>query len=431
MPPCLIGKAGPIGSRAQSRTVTLLPRGVTDLKNPTLPLMGTSEGGRPTGKKRVLPRTNGELFQQVKPEYYFENGLRKVRPYYFEYQTYAKERWLGRSILDVFLKEFRDRPARYYQEAIQQQLITLNGQPCELDTLVGSSDLLAHRLHRHEPPVTATPIRILHDGEGMLVVDKPASIPAHPSGRYRFNSLVEILRHETGHSHLSIINRLDRLTSGICVLATSPEAAEALHRRMEDRQLQKEYLARVTGHFPERAECQEPLCVVEHKLGLVTVDRARGKPSQTIFERVATNGRESIVRCRPLTGRTHQIRVHLCFLGHPIVNDHLYNNRIWQNIQPDPSGADDRGDSVLTRHHHTEAEIRAIARQLLDETMVREGSAFDEALLKGDSICPECELDRPDPTPDQLCIYLHASKYSAGDDWSFQTDSPEWSKLEE
>lgn len=434
MPPFLIGKAGRISSGAQSRAVAFLSRRVSQGRYASPPPLM-----RPAGKKRVLPRSNGELFQQVKPEYYFEGGLRKVRPYYFEYQTYAKERWLGRSILDVFLKEFRDRPARYYQEAIQHKLITLNGQPCDLDTLVGSSDLLAHRLHRHEPPVTAEPIRILHDGEGMLVVDKPASIPAHPSGRYRFNSLVEILRHETGHSHLSIINRLDRLTSGICVLATSPEAAEALHRRMEDRQLQKEYLARVVGHFPERAECQEPLYVVEHKLGLVTVDRTRGKPSQTIFERVATNGRESIVRCRPLTGRTHQIRVHLRFLGHPIVNDHLYNNRIWQNIEPCPDG-DDSGDdrdisttaaAAATHRYHTEAEIRAIARQLLDETMVREGSAFDEALLKGESICPECELDRPDPTPDQLCIYLHASKYSAGDDWSFQTDPPEWSKLDE
>lgn len=379
------------------------------------PTEKNADGRRP-GKKRLMARTNDELFQQVKPEYEVGNGLRKVKPYYFEYQTYAKERWLGRTILDVFRKEFRDRPARYYQEAIRRRLITINGEPCDLDQRVESSDLIGHKLHRHEPPVTAQPIKILFQGEGRLVIDKPGSIPAHPSGRYRFNSLVEILRYDLGISHLSVINRLDRLTSGICILATDPMSAEKLHQQMEDRLLQKEYVARVLGEFPETADCTEPLLVVEHKLGLVAVDPVAGKPSHTIFERISTNGRESIVRCRPLTGRTHQIRVHLRHLGFPIANDQLYNNKIWAVAVPP-----------------TREQVQVIARTLLDETIEREGGAVERVLAEGEKsdciLCPECSMERPEPSSEQLCIYLHAVKYSCTD-WSYETEFPAWAALD-
>lgn len=377
----------------------------------------TSENKKVAHKRRVMPRTNEESYNLIKPEYYEEGGLRKVRPYYFEYQTYAKQRWLGRSILDVFLKEFRDRPARYYREAIRRKLITMNGQACELESIVEAGALIGHRLHRHEPPVTAQPLRIIHNEKGMMVVDKPASLPAHPSGRYRFNSLVEILKNDYSLEHVSLINRLDRLTSGLCIVGTEARCAEKLHQQMEDGAFRKEYIARVVGQFPLETRCDMPLRVAEHKLGLVTVDEERGKASSTLFERIATNGTESIVRCRPLTGRTHQIRVHLRHLGHPIVNDHLYNHTIWHN-----------SDTKMP----TEAELGAIARQLLDETMEREGNAFDQALHPDEDheegiICPECLTSRPDPTSDQLCIYLHAQRYSC-DDWSFETDLPAWAQ---
>ncbi|PJF17630.1 Pseudouridine synthase [Paramicrosporidium saccamoebae] len=365
--------------------------------------------------KTLTARSNERLFEEVKPEYWFENGLRKVKPYYFEYQTYAKERWLGRTVLDVFLKEFRDRPARYYQEAIQRNLIMINGEACTLEQRVEQSDLISHRLHRHEPPVSSQPIRIIEQRDGLLVIDKPASIPAHPSGRYRFNTVVEILRHDHDLVHLSLINRLDRLTSGICILGTNSKAAEKLHQQMEDRQFTKEYIARVVGEFPaEKIVCSEPLRVIEHKLGLVTVDREGGKESETVFERISTNGAESVVRCRPLTGRTHQIRVHLRFLGHPIVNDHLYNNKVWP-VKGEPDAS----------------ELKMIARTLLEETKKLEDDALEIAINKEAGIlCPECELSRPDPTPEQLCIYLHAYRYSC-DAWSFETEMPSWSQLEQ
>lgn len=466
----------------------------TDVKDQTTPESGSRKGAedRPSLKRphpspqtarlnrRLMPRTNQESFQDVKPSYFWEGGLRHVHPYTFEYQTYAKERWWGRTLLDVLTREFRDRPPSYYQAAILHQLITLNHQGCKLDTRVQSNNLLAHRLHRHEPPVSGEPIRILAEGEGLLVVDKPGSVPVHPSGRYRFNTLVEILRWERGYQHLSVINRLDRLTSGVCLLATNPLAAERLHQQMEDRQLRKEYIARVAGSVPwERMTCEEPLLVVEHKLGLVAVSSA-GKAAHTEFIRLAiiddakegrgssegmenhhrsssgpaeTSSSSTLLLCRPFTGRTHQIRVHLQHLGHPILNDTLYNHPIWRG-EGEPTAEEQGGEGGEggRRQPAKDERLQRIAQKLLLEVQEAEGdrtiSTIDEERHRTDLpggeiadssvtapkvgdptvLCPECQHIRRGERrrPDQLCIYLHAWRYSSPT-WSYETDTlPTW-----
>jgi len=371
-----------------------------------------------------MQRSNEELFHLIEPEYYYEGGLRYVRPYHFEYQTYAKERWLGRSILDVFRREFRDRPASYYQMAIEKELIRINGGSCSLDHIVENSDLISHKLHRHEPPVLMDSlIPIVHFDGKLLVVDKPASLPVHPSGRYRFNTLVEIIKRQLKlDCKISPINRLDRLTSGICILSTDPATAERLHGLMEGREekvwFRKEYVARVQGSFPEKATCEAPLRVIEHKLGLVTVDyhSEKSKPSRTEFELISSDGQHSIVRCRPITGRTHQIRVHLLHLGFPIVNDHLYNKPLWKE---DLSGEEG------------EARLKRIAKTLLDEAIEREPDLPN--LTEDDAPCIEClaiekGLSRPIPKPEDMCIYLHAYRYSCPE-WSYETAMPSWATL--
>lgn len=94
-------------------------------------------------------------------------------------------------------------------------------------------------------------------------------------------------------------------------------------------QLEKEYVCRVDGEFPEgELTCEEPILVVSFKIGVCRVD-PKGKESRTIFQRLSFNGKTSVVRCLPLTGRTHQIRVHLQFLGFPILNDPIYGSSAW------------------------------------------------------------------------------------------------------
>ena len=82
--------------------------------------------------------------------YYLENGLRRVAPYHFTYNTFCKQRWRGREILDIFAAEFRDRTKQYYKEAIESGQIMINGKPCnDIHTIVQNGDVISHTLHRH------------------------------------------------------------------------------------------------------------------------------------------------------------------------------------------------------------------------------------------------------------------------------------------
>ncbi|XP_041810130.1 RNA pseudouridylate synthase domain-containing protein 2 isoform X2 [Chelmon rostratus] len=288
------------------------------------------------GERYVPPpqkRNPGVSFSQEhfdETSHYFEGGLRKVRPYYFDFKTYCKGRWIGKSLLEVFKSEFRAESIEYYQRAAKEGRIRLNESPVEdLSVVLRNNDLMKNTVHRHEPPVVGRPLEILVDDGEVLVVDKPASIPVHPCGRFRHNTVIFILGKELGISELHTVHRLDRLTSGVLLFARTLETSKRLDQLVRDRQVEKEYVCRVEGEFPEgELICEEPILVVSFKIGLCRVD-PKGKECRTVFQRLSFNGKNSVVRCLPLTGRTHQIRVHLQFLGFPILNDPIYGSSAW------------------------------------------------------------------------------------------------------
>jgi len=255
-------------------------------------------------------------------------------PYWYPYTTMAKERWLGREILEIVSTEFRDRSMEYYRYALESGVTTINGKVAKPDTVVRNGDRIENVVHRHEPPVTATPVKIvLHDKErDFIVIDKPGSIPVHASGRYYRHSLVEMLRHDFGFEKVYTINRLDRLTSGLMIIPLNADLARSLTSEFMKGSVRKEYVARCKGEFPaEQVVCEVPLLTVDRQMGLNIV-HPEGKPAKTVFDRIHydANTNTSVLRCRPFTGRSHQIRVHLQYLGHPIANDPVYSEeRIW------------------------------------------------------------------------------------------------------
>ncbi|GLD62355.1 RNA pseudouridylate synthase domain-containing protein 2 [Lates japonicus] len=304
---------------------------------------GRGKRRRGAGRKKLRPgeryipppqkRNSGVSFCQEhfsETSYYFEGGLRKVRPYYFDFKTYCKGRWIGKSLLEVFKSEFRAESVEYYQRAAKEGRIRLNDTPVEdLSVVLRNNDLMRNTVHRHEPPVVGKPLKVLVDDGEVLVVDKPASIPVHPCGRFRHNTVIFILGKEQGISELHTVHRLDRLTSGVLLFARTLETSKKLDQLVRDRQLEKEYVCRVEGEFPEgELICEEPILVVSFKIGLCRVD-SKGKECRTVFQRLSFNGKNSVVRCLPLTGRTHQIRVHLQYLGFPILNDPIYGSSAW------------------------------------------------------------------------------------------------------
>ncbi|EAT47670.1 AAEL001242-PA [Aedes aegypti] len=277
--------------------------------------------------KAKRPGFTDERYHET--SYYIENGLRKVYPYYFTFTTFTKGRWVGEKILDVFAREFRAHPAEEYERCIKAGTLTVNYEKVPTDYRLKHNDLLANIVHRHEVPVTSQPITIVHMDDDIVVVNKPASIPVHPCGRYRHNTVVFILAKEYNLKNLRTIHRLDRLTSGLLLFGRSPKKARQMEHQIRNRQVQKEYICRVEGEFPDGIiECKEPIEVVSYKIGVCKVS-PKGKECTTTFQKLGYNGTSSVVLCKPLTGRMHQIRVHLQYLGYPVVNDPLYNHEVF------------------------------------------------------------------------------------------------------
>ncbi|KZT36523.1 pseudouridine synthase [Sistotremastrum suecicum HHB10207 ss-3] len=272
-------------------------------------------------------------FTPPKPAVKRKAGLKKIPSYWHPYITMAKGRWYGREILEMVSTEFRDRSLEYYRYALESGVTTLNGKIALPGTIIQNGDILENIVHRHEPPVTDIPIRILHEVPGeYIVIDKPGSIPVHSTGRYHRQSLVETLKNEFGYPKIYTVNRLDRLTSGLMILALSSSRARGLTEEFTSGTIRKEYIARCRFEFPaETVICEEPLLTVDRQMGLNIV-HPEGKPAKTIFNRMFYDAATdtSVLHCQPLTGRSHQIRVHLQYLGYPIANDPIYSSEsIW------------------------------------------------------------------------------------------------------
>lgn len=352
--------------------------------------------------------------------YVVDGPLRRVTPYYFTYLTYCKLRWRDRKLIDVFVDEFRDKDPEFYRRAIAAGEVTLNKTKTTIDSVVRNGDLISHRCHRHEPAVSSRPIKIVFEDKDKIAIDKPSGIPVHPTGRYRYNTITKIFQHEFGIT-VHPCNRLDRLTLGLMFLGKNARGAEFFVKQIRERTVRKEYIARVKGKFPTGlVTVDQPLHTVSPKHALNVVDHDKGKSAQTEFFRVSYDARSdtSVVKCRPLTGRTHQIRVHLQFIGHPIANDPIYlSEYVW--------GSADLGKGNNGASPEIIARLDQIGKSRACSTWIHP-EEDGEVLLE--QTCEVCDIPLySDPGPNDLDLWLHAFKYEAADKlWSYQVDYPDW-----
>ncbi|XP_010482444.1 PREDICTED: RNA pseudouridine synthase 7 isoform X2 [Camelina sativa] len=263
---------------------------------------------------QLILQSSSKLSQ--KQDYIFHGGRRHVRPYYFEFISHVNKRWTGKTIVDLFADEFKGRPRDYYVGAVKSGRIKVDGEIVPVSYIVKSSQKITHFLHRHEPPVMIDDVVILHQEPDVVTVCKPASVPVHPCGQYRKNTVVGILDAEHDLGTLFPIHRLDRLVSGLLIIARTAAKADFFRQQIEGGLVKKRYIAKVIGVFPEdemvvdaniNYNGSEGRSTAEDAISSGDDKKVKGKPACTKFTRIATNGTHSLVSCEPVTGRTHQI----------------------------------------------------------------------------------------------------------------------------
>ncbi|XP_038684188.1 RNA pseudouridine synthase 7-like isoform X2 [Tripterygium wilfordii] len=386
-------------------------------------------------RKREEEEANGESMEIVwqtpanppeKHDYILLNGMRYVRPYYFEFISHVKNRWAGKTVVDLFAEEFKGRPYDYYVNAVKCGRIQVDGEMVPVSYIVKSSQKISHFVHRHEPPVMASDVSILQKEPDVLTVCKPASVPVHPCGQYRKNTVIGILQAEHGLAPL-FLHRLDRLVSGLLILATNASKADLFRQQIEAGKVKKQYIAKVIGVFPDGERVVDVNINYNAREGRSTAEAGncdqnssvKGKAACTKFTKICTDGTHSTVLCEPITGRTHQIRVHLLYTGHPIANDMLY---LSENAT-DQSRRGMRADKIY-------GDLSpSITYSLHDDCVeqCKEESSNDFSI---DPMCTNC----PNLAPrgydrDEEPLWLHCVKYS-GPGWVYDCPYPEWAFLD-
>lgn len=430
-------------------------------------------------KKKAQIKTE---YSELKPNILRAHNIRFVEPFSFKYQLYAKGRWVGKKLIDVLINEFPLYDRNYFLSAFKNQNLQINGGQVDEDYTIKSADFISHTTTRRENPIIDVKLDIIHDDENFLAVDKPSSWPIHVCGGYFFNTLLRILTDEYGYNHLKTMHRLDKHTSGVVIFAKNKETAEKFGNKISKDNIGKNYFCRVRGDFhhdkinvvrsikylnrakgiftdvddvdaknENRAyyatDCeQDNDSTIEKKkskydkAGVLISgndedddDESRNSPkyAETFFEKVFydNHSNTSVVIAKPKTGRTHQIRIHLRYLGYPIANDPCYGGIIFNDLK-ELSEYNSKGNinpDMLKYQQYVpedepESQLNADSQENLHKSTVIKNEPTDLT----DTIKLECD---PISVSQMYCykIWLHSWKYIF-DGYEFSTQIPEWAK---
>jgi 23S rRNA pseudouridine1911/1915/1917 synthase len=246
----------------------------------------------------------------------------------------------GKKRLDVFLTEAQaDITRSYIKKLIETEHVTVNGAPAKAHYKLKEGDRVEVEVPDPEPlevKPEAIPLTIVHEDASLIVIDKPPGMVVHPAPGHSGGTLVNALLHHCddlagigGVERPGIVHRLDKDTSGLIVAAKTDACMQSLTRQFKERDIKKVYLALAKGTFESK------MGVIDVPIGRHKTHRKKmsthtsvGREAQTRYEVLRQLDGFAYVQLFPKTGRTHQLRVHLASIGHPILGDRLYGGTL-------------------------------------------------------------------------------------------------------
>ena len=295
-------------------------------------------------------------------------------------QSSIPRAFTGLTLLDFLTQRFSYHDAVGWGERIAQQRVHINGQPAATVAVLALGDLVEYHVSDiPEPPVNFD-VNVIYEDADLLALNKPPNLPSHPSGRYFQHTLWAVLKTRFRLEKPMLINRLDRETSGLTLVAKNESAGQLLRAEFNSRRVEKKYLALVEGIFPPRVTARgllvpDPDSPVKKKVKFNAAGSAPPEQTsrwcETVFQCLETVAGDfskpgkltspvNLIEAMPLTGRLHQLRATLQSLGFPVVGDKLYGHdpAIFVRFCQDRLSNDDRKLLRLDRQALHAASLR-------------------------------------------------------------------------
>ncbi len=272
-------------------------------------------------------------------------------------QTFSVDAAAAGRRLDVFLAGAASLTRAQVQHLIAGGHALVDGRPAKPSQPVRPGQRITLSIPPPHPPTAipqALPLDIVFEDGDLLVVNKPRGLVVHPAAGHREGTLVNALLYHRPHlrsvggkERPGLVHRLDKDTSGLLLVAKTPEVHAALSAQFARREIEKRYLALVHG-VPKRETGEIDAAVGRHagdrkRMGVQT---RKGREAVTVYRVVERLGDHALVELTPKTGRTHQLRVHLAYLGHPILGDPVYGGRRERARRASESRVAGRGSRV-------------------------------------------------------------------------------------